>query len=410
MRHSTSSPTLTVVSRSFAPRVSGSAILLANLLSNYTGTLRAIAGENRYSEPDPEFGPPCPTQYLAPPYILQRIYDGLRIRRPKIAPSLLKGAMRRALKAADTDVVLAAFPREDFLAATFHAVRRLRLPFYVHMHDLWRDNLSVGTAAADFADTWEPVILRQATRVLCMTEAMQRHYEKKYGLKTELLPHSIPCQDFSRAPHQMRPPRMSKPTVLFVGAVNPAMNLDALKVLASAAELLPKAYELLYCTSTDLSSLHKAGIRSGRLRVMYVSRAEVQRLQSEAHVLVAPLSHKNCAMDEVRTVFSTKLLEYLISGRPIIVFAPEDSYHVFSARKHGWGYVVTEDSPAALAAAILKVTTDDNLAAQLVHGALREAQSRNAMRHAERLQKWVMTDAADARVRASTKLQVYSKA
>jgi glycosyltransferase involved in cell wall biosynthesis len=226
-----------------------------------------------------------------------------------------------------------------------------------------------------------------------MTEAMQRHYEKKYGLQTELLPHSIPEQDYLRAPREMLLPRMPKPTVLFVGAVNPAMNLNALKVLASASECLPHEYELLYCTSTELATLQRMGIQSSRLRATYVSRAEVQRLQSEAHVLVAPLSHKDCAVDEVRTVFSTKLLEYLLSGRPIVVFAPEDSYHAESARKHGWGYVVTEDSPAALAAAIVQVTTDENLAAELVRSALQEAHSRQARQHAQRLQEWVVTDA-----------------
>jgi glycosyltransferase involved in cell wall biosynthesis len=97
-------------------------------------------------------------------------------------------------------------------------------------------------------------------------------------------------------------------------------------------------------------------------------------------------------MDEVRTVFSTKLLEYLVSGRPIIVFAPEESYHAISARKHGWGYPVTEDSPAALAAAIEKVTRSETLAARLVHGALQEARSRSAQRHARRLLEWVLSD------------------
>jgi glycosyltransferase involved in cell wall biosynthesis len=98
-------------------------------------------------------------------------------------------------------------------------------------------------------------------------------------------------------------------------------------------------------------------------------------------------------VDEVRTVFSTKLLEYLLSGRPIVVFAPGDSYHAESARKHGWGYVVTEDSPAALAAAIMQVTTDEHLAAELVRSALQEAHSRHARQHAQRLQEWVVTDA-----------------
>jgi glycosyltransferase involved in cell wall biosynthesis len=180
---------------------------------------------------------------------------------------------------------------------------------------------------------------------------------------------------------------------LFVGAVQHDMNLDSLKTLASASELLPPDYELLYCTSMDLMTLNRLGIQSSRLRAKYVSRAEVQRLQSEAHVLVAPLSHKNCAMDEVRTVFSTKILEYLVSGRPIIVFAPEGSYHIESARKGGWGYPVTKDSPAALAAAIEKVVGDEVLAARLVHGALQEARSRSATRYAGRLLEWVLSDA-----------------
>jgi glycosyltransferase involved in cell wall biosynthesis len=299
------------------------------------------------------------------------------------------------LKEFGSKIVLATFPYDVNLLATFLAARQLNLPFYAHMHDLWIEQKRAGTAAARFAEKWEPVILREATRVLCMTEAMQKHYEKKYGVRTDLLPHCIPEQDYLNAPVKMVRPKMAKPTVLFVGAIQAPMNLDSLKALASASELLPAEYELLYCTSTDLSTLNRLGIQSSRLRVKYVTRAEVQRLQSEAHVLVAPLSHKNCSMDEVRTVFSTKLLEYLISGRPIIVFGPEDSYHAISAIKHGWGYVVTEDSPVALAAAIEKVVRDEKLAARLVHGALQEARSRSATRHAGRLREWVLSDAED---------------
>jgi glycosyltransferase involved in cell wall biosynthesis len=223
-----------------------------------------------------------------------------------------------------------------------------------------------------------------------MTEAMQKYYENKYGIQTDLLPHTIQERDYVNV--TMRPPAMPAPTVLFVGAVSPPMNFDALKVLAAASELLPSGYELLFCTSMNLQALKQQGIHSSRLRAQYLSRAEVQRLQSEAHVLIAPLSHKNGSIEEVRTVFSTKLCEYLVSGRPIIVFAPEDSYHSESARKNGWAYVVTEDSPAALADAIVRVVTDEPLADDLVRGALQEARSRSARRHAERLQEWVLQD------------------
>lgn len=386
-------PTLTVVSQGFPPQVSGSAILLANLLASYTGNVGVVAGYDRYLKSDPAFLPPCLTRYLALPRIFPRLYDSVRRKFPTLLCCSFQSSIRRSLAKLGTNVVLGAFPYEDFLVATFLAARKLHLPFYANMHDLWMENRPTGTVSACFAEKWEPVILKESRRVLCMTEAMQTHYEKKYGIKTDLLPHAVSEQDLLRAPVEMRPPRMAKPTVLFTGAVSNGMNLDALKVLASASELLPQGYELLYCTSMDLATLNRLGIESSRLQARYVSRPEVQRLQSEAHVLVAPLSHKNCSIPEVRTVFSTKLLEYLVSGRPIVVFAPEGSHHTESARKNGWGYVVTEDSPTVLAAAIMKVITNESLAAGLVRGALQEARSRSAKSHAKRLQEWVLADA-----------------
>ena len=179
------------------------------------------------------------------------------------------------------------------------------------------------------------------------------------------------------------------------------MNLDALKALAEASELLPQDYTLLFCTSSSREDLASLGIRSSRLQVQYVSRQEVQRLQGEVDVLVAPLSHKNGSPDEVRTVFSTKLLEYLIAGRPIVVFAPPDSYHATSAQKVGWGYVVIEDSPPALADAIQQVATNTALAAGLVQRALREAHTRRASHHANRLYEWVHEDAVHSHAHRS---------
>jgi glycosyltransferase involved in cell wall biosynthesis len=384
-------PKLTVVSRSFPPQVSGSAILLANLLKDYTGNVNAIAGCNRYLKTDVDFLSPCATGYLALPRLLPSAYDRLTRRLPRLICRTIRASILRVFKESKTDVVLGAFPSDDFLVAAFLAARDLGLPFYAHMHDLWLEQMPKGTVTARFAKQWEPSILRESSRVLCMTEAMQRHYETKYGIKTYLLPHCVP-DNGKFMPTEMRAAKMKTPTVLFVGAVLKEMNLDSLKTLANASELLPKQYRLLFCTSSDLVTLNRLGIQSSRLTVKYVSRAEVQRLQSEADVLVAPLSHKDCAIDEVRTVFSTKLLEYLVSGRPIVVYAPEGSYHVESARKHGWGYVVTEDSPAALAAAIREVASNEDLAAELVRRALEEARTRSASYHAERLQQWVLAD------------------
>ena len=385
-------PLLTVVSQVFPPQVSGSAILLTNLLQNYPGKASAVVGYHKYVKTDPEFLRPCPTLNLRQPRIFSPLYVRLRNRFPNLIRYSLQKSLEKRLKQLGTTAVLAAYPFAELLIASFLAARSLGLPFYAHMHDLWVDNIAPGSTLAHFGAQWEPMILQQATRVLCMTEAMQAHYERKYGIETYLLPHTISDQDCFTAPNGIRPVGMPKPTVLFVGSVDYDFNLDALKVLAHASEFLPSEYQLLFCTPLDLASLKNLGICSSRLQARYVSRAQVQKLQSEAHVLIAPLSHKNCSESEVLTVFSTKLLEYLISGRPIIAFGPRQSYHSVSARKTGWGYVVDQDSPQELATAIVKVVTDDTLSAKLVQGALNEARSRNASYHAQRLQEWVLMD------------------
>lgn len=388
---------LTVVSPYFPPQVGGSAILLANLFSSYRGALHAIAGYSEDQKIDPAFEVPCPTRYLPLVRHMPRLYARMRRRLPMLLCQSIKISIRRTIENLGTKAVMGTLPHDVYMVAAFLASRELRLPFYAHMHDLWIENTTPGTPLAQFASFWERVILTQSARVLCMTEAMQEHYEEKYGIHSYLLPHTIAERDMLRLPHAISPARAAAPTVLFVGAVSPPMNLDALKVLAAASELLPQGYDLLYCTSADKPSLDRLGIRSSRLRVLYLTREEVQRLESQANVLVAPLSHKNCSIDEVKTVFSTKLLEYMVSGRPILVFAPADSYHAQSAKKKGWGYVVSEDSPEALAAAIVRLGSDRALAEDLVQSAFREARNRNAARYAELLQQWVEEDTGGRR-------------
>jgi glycosyltransferase involved in cell wall biosynthesis len=393
MMISAESPMLTVVSRSFPPQVSASSIVLSNLLSEYTGNLSAVAGYTRYTKTDPDFLPPCTTRYPILPRLLSRVYRRLRRRSISTLSRILTISVWYSLGYFKTSVVMGLLPQEDLFVASFLAARRRGLPFYAHMHDLWTENTTPGTNLGRFAELWEPIILKEATRVICMTEAMQNHYKKKYGLETDLLPHCITDQACSSMPDEMRPPQIPQPTILYLGEVSPPMNHDALKVLAAASELLPDVYQLLFCTSSNLPSLERLGIRSTRLRVRaYGSRADVQDLVSRAHLLVAPLSHKNCSPNEVKTVFSGKLLDYLVSGRPILVFAPEDAYHVQSAKMNGWAYTVTEDSSIGLASAITKVVTDESLSRELVCNALKEARRRNAKHHVARLQKWVITD------------------
>jgi glycosyltransferase involved in cell wall biosynthesis len=194
--------------------------------------------------------------YLTFPRRFPILWDRLRRHLPIVSYHYLQYTIHRQMRQLHTAVVFGAYPDCVHLVAAFRAAQQLGLPFYAHMHDLWLENTQRGTAKGRLAALWEPRILRHATRVFCMTEAMQDHYEKKYGIQSELLPHCIADRDLDAAPTALRSPQRQHPTVLFVGAVSEQMNLDALKVLAQASELLPQDYVLLFCTPRVENSWH----------------------------------------------------------------------------------------------------------------------------------------------------------
>jgi glycosyltransferase involved in cell wall biosynthesis len=116
---------------------------------------------------------------------------------------------------------------------------------------------------------------------------------------------------------------------------------------------------------------------------------ESRRLLREADVLFLPLSFKNCSADEVRTVFSTKTLDYLTSGVPILVYSPPDSYHSRSALEAGWGHVVQQEDTALLAGELQQLANDKTLRERTVGQALEEARRRRPRPWAESLESEV---------------------
>jgi glycosyltransferase involved in cell wall biosynthesis len=91
-----------------------------------------------------------------------------------------------------------------------------------------------------------------------------------------------------------------------------------------------------------------------------------------------PLAFASTNPSEIQTVFPTKLLEYFVSGRPILVHAPTDSWAARSARELGWGYVVDEPDPLLLAKGIDELLDAPELCARIVACAKREARARAA--------------------------------
>jgi glycosyltransferase involved in cell wall biosynthesis len=384
-------PKILIISQALAPSVGGSPIIINNLVSSYKGAIKAISGYPG-KRIDKNFSPPFQTVYFNPPNIpiiakfLERYHDHLL---RYVHPVLIKRMMRE-IKKYKPDIVFSHCPDIDYFICAYQSAVRCRVPFYSHMHDLWEENHGPQTYIGKMAIKWESIILKNSKRVLCMTEAQKLHYKTKYNIDVNILPHTISDEVLDKLDTTFNEQKRNE--LLFTGTVSKIMNLDALRVLAQATKYLKDEINVTLCTSTTHEDFGKLGIDSNNWEIKWISRREVQKLQQQVAILFAPLSHKNCGKDEVKTVLSTKLLEYLVSGRPILIFSPKDSFHTISANIGGWALIVDQDDPKQLAEAILNLKEDISLQKKIVANAFIEAESRRASVFAKLLYEWVLED------------------
>jgi glycosyltransferase involved in cell wall biosynthesis len=381
---------LAVVCLCMPPTVGGSGILINNLLREYPGEVEAISGAEYGSKIDPAFRPPWKTHCLRfwPP-LLQRAVDHLS----RVHYFLAQRFIYSRLKMIRPAVVLAACPEGLYFAAAFVACRKLRIPFWGHMHDLWLENLNRDPFKRSVALYWEPIIFREAKRIFCMTEMQRDYYGAKYDREFDILPHCVPGETVvpDRMTVRTKPPG-AEILVLYTGSTSQGMNLDALKGFVACIDNLPANYKIKMLTAADAEGCRRLGIYHDRIEYAWVSVAESRRLVRECDVLFLPLSFKNCRADEVRTVFATKTLDYLVSGIPILAYSPPDSFHSTSARANGWAHVVDEDNPELLARGIRELAENSAIRQRVVDCALQEARRRAPRPWAKKLEGYFAKD------------------
>jgi len=382
-------PKLLIISYSFPPYLSASAVLVNNIFSKYKGIMEAIGGSN-FTKIDKTFTPPCKTYYIKHPG--GRYFEAISRRFHFIFLPFYYRYILAKTKKIKPDIIFANFPREVMLVASYKVASKLNIPFYAYMHDLWEENMHY-PGPRIFAKKWESKVLLAAERVICCTTSAMTYYKNKYNINCDLILHPVPDEEIDNFVITPKKDK-SKVTIIYSGSLSPAMNQDAFVTMSNALDLLPENYELLWLpiTKDGMGELNSLGISSKKIRIKYVNREELKTEMKNADIMFAPLSHKNCSLNEVKTVFSNKLLGYLVSGKPILVFGPSDCHHVELARTGNWGYIVDRDSPEILAKGIIDMASDEKKCLELINNALAEANNRKAGKAAATIREWVETD------------------
>ncbi len=264
--------------------------------------------------------------------------------------------------------IYAHYPDGCFAVAAWQAAQEMSLPLTIYLDVLWEESR---VDPVSLARAFEHKVLQQADRRFAITEFAVEHLERKHGVKVELLPHTTDTAELPEGLRQI--PGNGSPVVHFAGVINANMNGDAVLRLARAAAMAKTSPKLDMCTPSLPEELRALGIGS-----RYVDQATLAEAQARSTVLFLPLAFESQQPLMIRHNFPTKAMDYLRSGRPILVHSPADSYLAWLARREGFALVVDRPDVAELAAAIDRLTEDVDLQDKLVRKALAFVRTRDS--------------------------------
>jgi hypothetical protein len=274
--------------------------------------------------------------------------------------------LARLARHEDCKVMLASFPDEHILFASYLVARRLRLKLFPFFHNTYRENRR-GLAYA-FASWLQQRIFKQADAVFVMSEGMRHELEKLYpGVNFRPLVHT-----FDQAIPQFAPlPPIDRTRVRlgYLGSVNEA-NLDALKRICEMVNASAHLALSFYSAAPDWH-LKKEGLVGERIRREQPADRELVEALGKNDLLILPHGLMGgLAPIEYRTIFPTRTIPYLLSGRPIVAYSSAGSFLSRWLRQHDCAEVVEDPDPLVLCAAIDRLCNDLVRREQLVRNAL----------------------------------------
>ena len=277
------------------------------------------------------------------------------------------------------NIIYGHYPDGVFLTAAYFAAKRNKIPLVVNFDILWEGNRD-----GELSDKYENEIISYAERCFAITESLCSYMQNKHGKQFELMPHTI---DVDIPNHKTFKRENRQHIVHLGGAIYPDMNLDSVKRFLSAMKKMDYAPSVELVGATPSSFLKKWQIDDQIQHQSSVPRDELIRIQQNRSILFLPEAFHSTMPKMVQHNFPTKALEYMISGTPILVHAPNDSYLSYCAKKYDWALVVDREDENEIVNAVTRLLNDDALCDNLTKNALNFIQSRRSKEWSLLLQK-----------------------
>lgn len=217
-------------------------------------------------------------------------------------------------------------------------------------------------------------------------EILNRRYRELYaacdlafctsdGMQEMLGPHPnshviYPMPGRHRVPEKAWPPRTGKFRLVYVGSVENFYG----RMLCSLIEKVETTNDLEIVVVGPNADWPKPLLERARARGIYLGfrpPEEAAKMLASADALLSVMSFEREHELFMRTSFTTKFLDYVAFGKPVILWGPEYCGPVRVAREHGGAAVVMSNDSGAVVSLCRQIAADTALNDELSKPALR---------------------------------------
>lgn len=250
-------------------------------------------------------------------------------------------------KKTQTNLHLGVSDSGPALIATYIAHIITRTPYAIYLFDIYKGN-NLGKLYNFLAKLFERVIMTRAALVIVTNEETEQFYRRRYGkkIKTAVIHNSAFPEEYSitRIPYQPLPPY----NIVFTGNVYWAQEQSVLNLISAMESLADLPIELRLYVPKPTEKLLNAVAGKSNIKLLAANQSEMSKIQSNASLLFLPLAWNTQSPDIIATASPGKFTDYLASGRPMLVHAPDYSYVAKYVKKHGLGLIVDQNDKQSL--------------------------------------------------------------
>jgi hypothetical protein len=239
---------------------------------------------------------------------------------------------------------------------------KVKLKYFTYFHNTYIENRN--GLSKWFATKIQSLAFRDSKLIFTMSEGMNEYYKSHYPesvSKFKVLPHTFdkyPEHELDKSSFPVKEPFK----LIMIGSFNDS-NVEATTRLLRIISRYPAQYTVEMYTPTNKQILkYKWGMDLDALGVLYkgyVEEDELNKAISKCDVCL--LTHGftgGYTEDEYKTIFPTRMIPMLLSGRPMLVHSPEYSFLNAFVRKYDCAELVSVTSEEVLLNALKRVTTD----------------------------------------------------